>query len=703
MGKNRSARLVLVGVVTALLACPLVTGPPSTAVTTQTRTIQGSATDSQQKQWFTRSFDTGERFFGKLRGNLRWTTDTTGTLSATRTVSSVDGGTVDAGAVLTTTINNIAVASRLQVTARPTMQLIFEWQPEGDSYACDNTTFPTFSGDDWFLRRDGGGPVADGLCGAIEVSADDLGRIRDQFGIDLELPEVFLLLDRFFTAGFDGTQSLSESRELFDIKVCKIVTDTFGVNIGDHCDIQVSAVVGAPLTTLGHTLETQLCADGELDGTHVDCLLPLEDKRSLTFAGPSATYALGAACPAVPQEVDVRVTNPTWNARLDDVAIGATADLNVHLTANGDGKDVITLPLPGSISLLTGAMPLDVTYPSSSNFVLHVARVTPDDDAPVASVEQSAVTIDEGSSTTLTAIASDSCTATADLVAAWSIDGVGGPVGPTFTHAYDNDLPDPVHEGELVVTDQAGNQTPGVPFSVTVRNVPPSVQLTGLPTSAVPRGTAVNLVAPVADPGADLAAWTWSFGDGTGAARTATSVADRSDSQSHTYAVEGLYSVLVSVHDGTDLGSASGVVTVFDPLDRLVGSGTFRADSSAVNVPAGSSFSAQATVSYPNGAIRPAGSFVTDFLASSGSGQPASAHLVATSYDWIFESGLVARTEGSATLNGQSGWRFQAEVTRTKVGAQTARVSVTVWRPGVTTFTSPDYRVSGPRRTGNIQ
>jgi hypothetical protein len=134
-----------------------------------------------------------------------------------------------------------------------------------------------------------------------------------------------------------------------------------------------------------------------------------------------------------------------------------------------------------------------------------------------------------------------------------------------------------------------------------------------------------------------------------------------------------------------------------------VGSGTFTADSSSLNVPVGSSYSAQANVAYPNGAVRPSGTFVSDFLIGIGSGETVSKHLVATSYEWIFESGLVSRVQGLATLSGQSGWKFQAEVTRQKVGAQTARITVTVWRPGVTSLANPDYRFGGPRSTGNIQ
>jgi hypothetical protein len=698
MANNRSARLGLAGVTAALLTSQLLVAQPAAATVTATsKTIQGSATNHYEKEWFNKEFDTGpDRFFGKLRGRLRFVSDTRATLSTTRTVSVTDQGELDAGDSVGVLMSNQAQAARLQVTGRPTLQMIFEWQPQGDPYVCDNTNFPVFPDDQWYMRTDGSGRILDGMCGAFEITADDLSRILEEDGIDLELPEVFSVIDQFFTPGFSGTQNISQSHQLFEIKVCKIIYNTFGI-IGDHCDLEFSAVATAPLTTLGHTLEAQVCADGTVDGTTVDCLVNLGTQQNLTFTDGSKTFSVPGTCPAGPKRIDMRVTDPAWNARVESVNIIPTLDFNVHLTANGEGADLITIPLPGQISLLDGPMPLNVTYPAASDFVLHVATVSPDDDAPTVTLDPAAVTIDEGSSATFTPVLADLCSATADLTAAWTIDGLNF-AGPTLTRAYSNDLPNAVHDGTLIVTDLAGNSAPAVPFQVSVRNVAPSVLLSGLPANPVARGTALNLSAQVTDPGADIETWNWSFGDGTSASRTGTSVSDRTDSRTHAYAVEGIYNLQVGVHDGTDLGSAGGVVTVFDPADRLVGSGTFTADASSINVPVGSSFSAQGYVIYTNGAASPNGSFVSDFLTASGA-----KHLVATSFEWIFESGLTSRTQGFATLNGQSGWKFRAELTRTKRGAQTARMTVAVWRPGITTLTNPDYRYAGPRSTGNIQ
>ncbi len=110
MGTSRSLRIGLAGAIAALLAGQLLTSQPATAVTAQSKTIQGAASDTQQKEWFNKSFDTGERFFGKLRGRIRFVPDTRATLSTTRTISSTDSGTIDAGSSITTSINNSAVA-----------------------------------------------------------------------------------------------------------------------------------------------------------------------------------------------------------------------------------------------------------------------------------------------------------------------------------------------------------------------------------------------------------------------------------------------------------------------------------------------------------------------------------------------------------------------------------------------------------------
>src|SRR4029450_6985733 len=60
-------------------------------------TIIGSAVASSEHEWFNKTYDTGERYFGKVRGRVRFVTDTGVQLDSIRTISSVDQGDLDAG------------------------------------------------------------------------------------------------------------------------------------------------------------------------------------------------------------------------------------------------------------------------------------------------------------------------------------------------------------------------------------------------------------------------------------------------------------------------------------------------------------------------------------------------------------------------------------------------------------------------------
>lgn len=668
---------------------------PAEAVTTLSQQLQGSAFNEQQKEWFNTPFDTGERFFGKVRGRVRFVTDTSARLSSTREISSTDRGEMDAGQSINVRLRNDPVTSRLRVTSRPALQLIFEYQPRNDPYVCNNNVFPTFSGDDWFMRTDDGGPVGNGMCGAIEVTADDLSRILATTGIDLELPEVFEVLNQTFTAGYGGTQTLSESHQLLQIKVCKIVSDTFGLPIGDHCDLELNAVANAPLTTLGHTAKARACMDGQLNGRSFDCLLLLGSEQTLNFGAPFDSFSVKAPCATSSKDIDVLVRDPKWSARLENVSIGLTVDFNVHIRADGEGFDLITLPLPGSISLLTSPLPLTVSYPDAS--ALHVGNVTPDDDPPFVVLSPSEVTIDEGSSTTFSPFMVDLCTPTDELSARWSIDGMTI-TSATLTRTYGNDRPAPVHNGSVVVSDNRGNAAPAQPIKVTVRNVPPSVQLAGFPSNPVPIGTTLSLATQVSDPGADLMNWQWSFGDGTNVSRHATSVQDRSDSRTHTYTTPGEYTLQIGVHDGTDLQSVGGKVVAFNPQDKLIRSGTFIVDSNSKGVPVGSSYTLDANIAYANRAVRPSGSFLADFLIDIGANETVPGHMVATSFEWVFQNGSTTSAQGTATVNGEDGWKFRLEETHTFARRT---VTVTAWQPGITSFANPDYRFGGDKLHGN--
>lgn len=91
---------------------------------------------------------------GGLHGRIRFVTETTATLSATRDYSVLEQGSLLSGQTLNVLVRNEPVASRLQVTARPALQLVFEWQPQGDSFSCSMNEFPDLNPGEWFRRTD---------------------------------------------------------------------------------------------------------------------------------------------------------------------------------------------------------------------------------------------------------------------------------------------------------------------------------------------------------------------------------------------------------------------------------------------------------------------------------------------------------------------------------------------------------------------
>ena len=675
----------------AAVALGAVAAQPATATSNLSTQIAGWDDDKQQKVWFNTDFDTQPRAWGKVRGRVQLATETTARLDGTRRITSADRGEIDAGLSIPARLTNEPVSSRLRVTARPTLQLLFEWQPEEDPYACNNTTFPTFPGDEWFVRTDGGGNLDDGFCGAIEITADDLNRLPG----DLDLPEVFEILDQHFDAGYGGTQPISQTNEIVEIKVCKMIATAFGFSLGDFCNLELNAEVDAPLTTVAHTLDAQMCTDAQAFGP---CLHPFGAPRALTFSDPSQSFSTKAPCPDSRADVDVEVSNPAWDARVDDVTVGLSLDFNVHIRPDGDGVDILTIELPGSISLLNEPLPLHIDYPDAGR--LHVADVTPDDDPPFVALDPAQVTIDEGSSATFSPTAIDLCTPPEDLSSIWTIDGASS-AGATLTRTYDNDKPTPFHSGSLTVSDARHNKAAAVPVNVTVRNVPPAIDLAGLPAEPIAVGTQASLSAGVTDPGADLMTWSWSFGDGQTAGRSAGSVQDRADSRSHAYTRAGEYLPQVAIADGTDQRTAGGKIVAFNPKDKLEGTASYIAEDSSLGVPVGSSYSLAAKVEYPKRAVRPSGKFTADFLLIEAGGRPQPGGLEATSYEWLFDYGTLARVQGFGTVNGAPGWKFLAEVSR-DAHPKASRATVTLWRPGFSTVADPEYRFGGPRKKGHL-
>jgi hypothetical protein len=59
--------------------------------------------------------------------------------------------------------------------------------------------------------------------------------------------------------------------------------------------------------------------------------------------------------------------------------------------------------------------------------------------------------------------------------------------------------------------------------------------------------------------------------------------------------------------------------------------------------------------------------------------------------------------QGSGNVNGTPGWMFRADITRDLRKPASSVVTVTVWRPGITTVDNPDLRYGGRWRSGNVR
>jgi hypothetical protein len=195
--------------------------------------------------------------------------------------------------------------------------------------------------------------------------------------------------------------------------------------------------------------------------------------------------------------------------------------------------------------------------------------------------------------------------------------------------------------------------------SITVANVTPTItSFTMSPTAAKP-GSTVKVVLAFTDPGTSetyRAMIDWSDGG-----RTIVDLGSsaRSLTASHVYPAAGLYPISVSLGDWTDWTTAlAGVLAIYDPNRELSGSGSVPSDSGACQLSTKCGVASTATFSvsakYARGASTP-----TVVLAYSA----AAFSVRATGADWFVAADGTATIKGSATVNGISGYRFQAIAT----------------------------------------
>jgi hypothetical protein len=239
-------------------------------------------------------------------------------------------------------------------------------------------------------------------------------------------------------------------------------------------------------------------------------------------------------------------------------------------------------------------------------------------------------------------------------------------------------LTTPLPAGQTILSATATNQTTNDTSGFWNRAVSiPVVSGITAPLAPVAVNTAINVSASFTDAilsTTHTAVWNW--GDSTTSAGTVTeSSGSGTVTGSHSYAVDGVYTVTLTVTNNLG-GTAQAVfqyVVVYNPSAGFVtGGGWFSTPAGAYTAspsltgPANFGFN----VKYHPGDAVPTGSFQFQFPAAGLSFQ-------STSYDWLVVNGNVAQFQGSGTINGAGNYGFR--VTVLDGGQGQSKIRIQVW------------------------
>lgn len=189
-------------------------------------------------------------------------------------------------------------------------------------------------------------------------------------------------------------------------------------------------------------------------------------------------------------------------------------------------------------------------------------------------------------------------------------------------------------------------------------NYAPVVGPISAPAEPVSKGIQVNATANFTDQdAADTHTATWDWGDGPATVGTVTeSSSPGTVTGSHTYAAAGVYTVTLTVSDGTDMGTSTcqQYVVVYDSTAGFVtGGGWIMSPVGAYSVD--QSLEGKANFGfvskYKKGATVPTGN--TEFQFKAGN-----LNFKSTSYDWLVIAGARAQFKGSGMINGTGDYGF---------------------------------------------
>ncbi|HUF09029.1 MAG TPA: PKD domain-containing protein, partial [Rhodothermales bacterium] len=238
------------------------------------------------------------------------------------------------------------------------------------------------------------------------------------------------------------------------------------------------------------------------------------------------------------------------------------------------------------------------------------------------------------------------------------VDGVLQLIDVTHRHTYDRQNP------ELsTITARVSSLSPFL-LSVVRR---PTVDFIEAPVDPVVAGASISATAFFTDPdgATDVHTAIWNWGDGTtstGAVIEPGIVGEPDEygevAGSHTYDTPGVYTVSVTVSDGTDIGGSDTArfqyVVVYDPNGGFVTGGGW------IDSPAGAyandvSLSGKATFGfvskYQKGAQVPTGQTQFNFEVGAFSFR-------STAYEWLVVSGPKAQYKGVGQVNGNGDFGF---------------------------------------------
>lgn len=562
----------------------------------------------------------------------------------------------------------------LVLTTRPVLRVVFDYEPDDtDPFEClpfaVTGAEPQETGD------------GDAVCGRFEIG----------------LPDDATLLQADFVPPYaGGSVDLHDTREVFSIPVCAELAGLIGIGpLADVCAIRLNAQVTASLSapdTGGYRSTTRLATDLVLlNQTVVKGGLALTDGETTRW--PSAdpvTQRFQVPCLPAGSPLYYRLDNNVYASRVDRVGIQAEIAFVVG------GQVVVPIAVGRPFDLLGEGNTIDVTATHQA-LLGDLGDVAVDDRGPQVGAG-GPYQGPEGSPIRLQAVGTGpggspgECEPTG-VRFDWTFDDGTTATGAVVDKTFADNRPSP-HQATLHATDAAGNTT-SVPFTVAVANVAPTANITSPSGRAiVPLGSVVPFEAGAADPGTlDELTYAWNFGDG--ATRSVTNL-DRTDSTDHRYSTACLCEATLDVSDPEASAPRQSVeVIVFDPAGKVTGGGGFVAAQGSVGVAAGTPYKMNASVQYDPGATVPRG--LTDLDVPS-----AGLSVRASGFNFLVVRGSEATWEGTATVNGVAGYTFRATLVMGSNLVPT-ETSMTLWRPGITSPSSPDLRIGGPIDTGQLK